>query len=170
VPETAVILLVEDSDDDVVLIRRAFEKAFIPTPIQVVHNGEAALMYLKGEGIFSNRAEYPLPNIVLLDLKLPGMDGFAVLSWIRKQPGVQTLPVIVLTTSNRISDVNRAYRLGANSFFVKEIDFDRSVEFAKTMGQYWLQMALNPQNFRPDHTPKEAEPPPSSKDDYWPWV
>jgi CheY-like chemotaxis protein len=162
VPETAVILLIEDSEDDVVLIRRAFDKALLRNPVQVVRDGEAALMYLRGEGKFRNRAEYPLPSIVLLDLKLPGMDGFEVLSWIRQQDGIRGLPVIVLTSSNRIPDVNRAYRLGANSFFVKEIDFNSSVDFAKVMGQYWLEKALHPETSRPDRTPRKTEPPATS--------
>jgi CheY-like chemotaxis protein len=116
------------------LIQLAFEKAFLRNPIEIVRDGEAALMYLSGEGKFRNRAEYPLPSLVLLDLKLPGMDGFEVVSWVRQQEGIRGLPIIVLTSSSRIADVNRAYHLGANSFIVKEIDFDSTVEFAKVMG------------------------------------
>ena len=164
VPETAVILLIEDNEDDLLLIRRAFEKALLRNPIQVVRDGEAALMYLKGEGKFRNRAEFPLPSIVLLDLKLPGMDGFEVLSWIRQQDGIRGLPVIVLTSSSRIPDVNRAYSLGANSFFVKEIDFNSSIRFAQIMRQYWLQAVLKAQTSRPERTTSKAEPPPPQDD------
>jgi len=123
VPETRPILLVEDREDDVFLVRRAFEKAYLLNPLQVVRNGEEAVAYLKGEGTYANRAGYPLPSLILLDLKLPGMDGFDVLRWIRQEPNFGSLPVIVLTSSEQIRDVNRAYQLGANSFLVKPTDF-----------------------------------------------
>ena len=121
VSDTSVILVVEDREDDILLIRRAFDRASVTNPIQVVRDGEEAIAYLIGEGQYANRDEYPLPVLVLLDLKLPRKDGFEVLSWIRSQPGIRSLPVVVLTSSNQIRDVNRAYQLGANSFFVKEI-------------------------------------------------
>ncbi len=123
-PETRPILLVEDREDDVFLVRRAFEKAYLLNPLQVVRNGEEAVAYLKGEGTYANRAGYPLPSLILLDLKLPGMDGFDVLRWIRREPNFGSLPVIVLTSSEQIRDVNRAYQLGANSFLVKPTDFE----------------------------------------------
>jgi CheY-like chemotaxis protein len=119
----AVILVVEDRDDDILLIRRAFEKARLSNPLHFVRDGEEAVIYLRGEGIYSSRAEHPLPDLILLDLKLPKMDGFELLKWIREQPGIRALPVVVLTSSDQIRDVNRAYQLGANSFFVKELDW-----------------------------------------------
>jgi len=149
VSETAVILIVEDQEDDVLLIRRAFGKARLNNPVQVVRNGEDAIAYLSGEGRFANRAEYPLPALVLLDLKLPGLDGFDVLAWIRKREGTRGMPVIVLTSSNRIPDVNRAYNLGANSFFIKDIDFQNSVALADLLHRYWLRVAALPDSSRP---------------------
>jgi CheY-like chemotaxis protein len=94
-PDQSVILLVEDLADDVLLIRRAFEKAKVINPIHVVPNGEEAISYLNGSGKYANRAEYPLPDLVLLDLKMPGIDGFEVLRWIRQQPGLSSLRVVV---------------------------------------------------------------------------
>src|SRR5947208_2771680 len=115
-PERQVILLVEDSEDDVLIIRKAFRSAGIPNPLHVVRDGEGAIAYLAGEGRFSVRDEYPLPALILLDLKLPGMDGFEILRWIRQSPGLSSLRVVVLTSSENIRDVNAAYALGANSF------------------------------------------------------
>ena len=147
--DTAVILIVEDREDDILLMRKAFEKASVSNPVQIVRDGEEAISYLLGEGKYANREEYPLPVIVLLDLKLPRKDGFEVLSWIRRQPGIHSLPVVVLTSSNEIRDVNRAYQLGANSFFVKEIDFQGTVDLSKLLQTYWLKKNRTPQTSRP---------------------
>jgi CheY-like chemotaxis protein len=152
--ETAVILLVEDQVDDILLMQRAFERAYLKNPVQVVRSGEEAMAYLYGTGKFSNRAEYPLPILVLLDLKLPCTDGYQVLSWIRQQNGIRGLPVVVLTSSSDRADVAKAYRLGANSYFVKEVDFNNSVEFARLLGRYWLVEARTPDAYRED--PKTA--------------
>jgi CheY-like chemotaxis protein len=149
-PDTAVILLVEDREDDILLITKAFQRAGLTNPIQVVRDGEEALAYLSGAGKYSNRAEYPLPILLLLDLKLPGMDGFEVLSWIRHEEGIRGLPVLVLTSSSQLRDVNRAYQLGANSFIVKEFDFQNTVEFAKLLRAYWLHTVSTPETSRPD--------------------
>ena len=147
--ETAVLLIVEDREDDIILMRKAFQKAGLTNPVQIVRDGEEAIAYLRGDGRYSNRAEYPLPALVLLDLKLPRMDGLEVLAWIRQQEGIRGLPVIVLTSSNRIQDVNRAYELGTNSFFVKELDFENTVEVSRLIQRYWLKTALRPESFRP---------------------
>src|SRR5579862_6240146 len=100
-------LLIEDNEDDVALIKRAFARNKIFNPLQVVKNGNEALLYLQGAGRYRNRDEFPLPKIILLDLKMPGVDGFEVLGWIRQQPELKTMRVIVLTSSNAIQDVNR---------------------------------------------------------------
>ena len=148
--DTAVILIVEDREDDVLLMRKSFEKAGLPNPIKIVRDGEEALAYLSGEGKYASRDEYPLPSLILLDLKLPGMDGFEVLTWIRKQQGIRGIPVVVLTSSTQLRDVNRAYELGANSFFVKEFDFQNSVDLTRLLERYWLQKALKPESSRPE--------------------
>jgi CheY-like chemotaxis protein len=143
--EQAVILLAEDREDDIILVKRAFEKGEIANPLFVVRDGEEAISYLSGIGKYGNRAEYPLPDLLLLDLKMPRVDGFEVLRWVRQQPGFSALRVVVLTSSDQIRDVNTAYRLGANSFMVKPTDFQNVVEMAKTLRSYWLQMSKAPE-------------------------
>ena len=118
--EQAVILVVDDRDDDLVIIRRAFEKARVINPIVTAQGGEEAIRYLNGEGEYANRKEFPLPSLVLLDLKMPKVDGFDVLEWIRSQPTLASLRVVVLTSSDDMKDVNRAYEMGANSFVTNQ--------------------------------------------------
>src|SRR6266850_3763637 len=110
-PDLTVILLVEDRQDDVFLIRTALEKGRVFNPIQAVQDGEEAIAYLMGEGKFANREEFPLPGLILLDLKMPRMDGFELLKWIRQQPPFKALRVVVLTSSEDIHDINRAYEM-----------------------------------------------------------
>jgi len=133
-------LLAEDREEDVVSIRHAFAKANFLNPLQVVTSGEEAIAYLRGEGKYADRDEYPLPSLLLLDLKMPRKDGFQVLEWIRQQPVLSALRVVVLTASDRISDVNRAYQLGASSFLVKPVDFPNFVEMTRALKGYWLWM------------------------------
>jgi CheY-like chemotaxis protein len=147
--DQSLFLLVEDEESDAVLIRRAFIKGNIINPLQVVTTGDQAIAYLQGEGAFANRAEYPLPDLVLLDLKLPGIDGFQVLRWIRQQPAFRALRVVVLTSSDRMQDVNLAYQLGANSFLVKPVDFERFVEISQALKGYWLWLSKAPELARP---------------------
>src|SRR5579862_6747885 len=154
--DQALFLLVEDAETDAILIRRAFIKGNIVNPLQLVTSGDQAIAYLKGEGTFANRAEYPLPELVLLDLKLPGIDGFQVLRWIRQQPELKALRVVVLTSSDRIQDVNLAYQLGANSFLVKPVDFERFVEISQPLKGYWLWLSRAPEVQRP--IPLHIEP------------
>jgi len=146
--DQAVILLAEDRDDDVLLVQRAFSKGDIHNPLFVVRDGEEAICYLSGIGKYGNRDEYPLPDLLLLDLKMPRVDGFEVLRWIRQQPGFSALRVVVLTAADQIRDVNSAYGLGANSFMVKPTDFQNVVEMAKTLRSYWLQMSKAPEIVR----------------------
>lgn len=151
-----IILVAEDRDDDVVLIRRAFELSRMPHALFFVENGEQAMLYLKGEGKYGNRAEYPLPDLLLLDLNMPRMDGFEVIEWVRKQPGLAALRILVLTSSSQMRDVNRAYLLGANSFLVKPHDFDNFVELSKTIQSFWLSASSAPDLFRERPTPRKA--------------
>ncbi len=132
------ILLVEDDPNDIVLIRMAFQRTFPGVPIKVATHGLEALEYLKGEGRYGDRKEYPLPNLVLLDIKMPLMDGFEVLLWMREQPGLKRLPVIVLSSSLHEGDAKRAYDSGANSFLIKPADFDRLVQTLQRLGDFWL--------------------------------
>jgi len=113
------ILLVDDSENDLILMRAAFKKAGCPILLQELRNGEEAINYLKGERQFCDRKQFPLPAVMLLDLNMPMQNGFDVLAWVRSQPGLKRLAVIILTSSIRSEDVERAFDLGANSFLVK---------------------------------------------------
>ena len=153
--EQALFLLVEDNPDHVVLLRRAFKKAKLMNPLYAITSGEEAIDYLMGKGKYANRAEFPLPSLVLLDLKMPGLDGFDVLQWIRSQPGISSLRVVVLSTSDEARDIDRAYKLGANSFLVKPNDFDRFVEISMALGGYWVWTDKAPDSTRSAWPPGE---------------
>jgi len=152
--DQALVLLVEDNEDDVALVRRAFDKGKVVNPLQVVRSGEEVLEYLVGTGRYSNRLEYPVPELILLDLKLPGIDGFQVLRWIRQQPGLKALRVVVLTSSTRITDATLAYQAGANSFLVKPVDFDEFVNITNAIQGYWLWTSKSPEVDRPEKSKK----------------
>jgi CheY-like chemotaxis protein len=140
----ATILHVEDDPNDVLLIERAFRKAAIGAQIQVVNDGEQAMQYLSGSSAFAQREKFPLPSLVLLDLKLPRKSGIEVLEWIRAQPGLRRIPVVMLTASRQPMDVNRAYDLGANAYLVKPVNFDALVELLKTTDKFWLRSNERP--------------------------
>jgi CheY-like chemotaxis protein len=139
------ILLVEDDPNDVLLIERAFRRANLANPLRVVGDGEAALAYLSGELPYTDRDRYPMPLMILLDLKLPRKSGLEVLAWLRQQPGLKRLPVVVLTSSREASDINRAYDLGANSYLVKPVDFDALLDMVKNLNLYWLLLNEKPE-------------------------
>ncbi len=141
----APFLVVEDNSDDVLLLRRAFRKAKVLNPIHTAASGEEAIAYLSGTAKYSNRVEFPLPSLVLLDIKMPRVGGLEVLRWIRTQPGLSSLRVIMLTSSDEIRDVNAAYQLGANSFLIKPVDFERFVEISQALTGYWLWMDKAPE-------------------------
>jgi CheY-like chemotaxis protein len=113
------ILLVEDEEHDVIFMQMALQSAKVRNPLAVAYDGHQALCYLEGQGEFANRRRHPLPRLVLLDLRLPRLPGLDVLKWIREQPHFRQLPVIVLSTSNQDSDIEQAYRFGANAYIVK---------------------------------------------------
>ena len=133
------ILLVDDSKDDLYLLRKAFLKAKFDTPLQEVHNGEEAIAYLKGEGPFEDREKYPIPVVMLLDLNMPMKDGFAVLAWVRAQPMLKRMSIVVLTASMRMEDVERAFDYGAHSFLVKPSNLDGMVNMLRCLRD-WVQM------------------------------
>jgi CheY-like chemotaxis protein len=139
------ILLADDSPDDIFLIRSAFKKGGFADPIYVVSDGEQVLRYLKGEGPYSDRKEYPVPHLLLLDLNMPRLNGFEVLSWIRGRQEWMCLPVIVLTTSFYGPEIKRAYDLGANSFITKPPEFAHLVASLKEVGEHWLRRAILPE-------------------------
>jgi CheY-like chemotaxis protein len=122
------ILLVDDNEDDVFIMRTVFRKVGISNPVQVLANGEEAIQYLSGEGEYANRERFPIPGVILLDLNMPRVNGFEVLSWIRQQPGLKRIIVEVLTASSRPGDVERAFDAGANSYFVKPSRMEELIE------------------------------------------
>lgn len=133
------LLLVEDNEDDVFIMKRALKGARVANPLFVVEDGQQALDYLSGAGKFADREQYPLPAVVFLDLKLPLLSGHDVLAWIRRQRELESLVVIVLTSSNEPSDLNRCYALGANSYVVKPPTPEQLEELAKAFKWYWLE-------------------------------
>ena len=143
-PNKHVILLVEDNPDDEVLTLRALCKNNISNEVVVARDGQEALDYLSGEGLFSGRDVGDLPQVVLLDLKLPKIDGLEVLRRIRGDTRTELLPVVILTSSKEDQDVINGYRLGANSYVRKPVSFDEFLEAARTLGLYWLLINETP--------------------------
>lgn len=144
-PRSFPILLVEDSPDDALLIQRAFRKANLANPVQLVRDGEEAVAYLKGIPPFDDRSRFPLPVFMLLDLKLPRRSGLEVLAWVRQESPVKRLPVVVLTSSRESVDVNRAYDLGVNSYLTKPVGFEALLEMVKNVNLYWLVLNEHPE-------------------------
>ncbi len=133
------ILLVDDDLDYAPLMRIAFEQAGINNPVQVVSDGQAALDYLKGAGRYADRSVYPLPVLVVLDLRLPRLHGFDVLRWIREQTEFRTLPVIVLTGTEIMSEARLASELGATAYMVKPFEFKELVRVIEQVRGFGLQ-------------------------------
>jgi CheY-like chemotaxis protein len=154
----APILLVEDDPNDVLLIQRAFQKAGVDTPLRSARDGGEALAYLMGEGRYQDRGEHPFPVMVLLDLKMPGGTGFEVISAIRAQPELRRLPVVVLTSSRRIEDVNQAYDAGASSYLVKPVAFEALHKMLTTFGHYWLNFNTPPTFGSSNREPRSGLP------------
>ena len=140
------VLLVEDDPADVRLIQRAFKKLPTTVPMTRLTNGDDAVAYLSGNAPYENRGAYPVPAVLLLDIKLPRRSGFEVLEWLRKQPsGLRRLPVIMLTSSRHSADVNRAYDLGANSYLAKPETTSELDRLANEFQAYWLFLNQAPE-------------------------
>jgi len=139
------ILQVEDDPNDVFFLQHAMKKAGVMNPIQVAIDGQQAIDYFKGLGKFANRGTFPLPCLVLLDLKLPYVMGLDVLKWIRQQPFLVGTIVILLTASGEDVDIATAYRLGANAFLTKPSEANKLVEMAKAIQDFWLTQNTLPQ-------------------------
>jgi CheY-like chemotaxis protein len=127
------ILHVEDDPNDTLLFQHACRKAGMVFALQAVSDGDQAIAYLRGIHDFSDRIKYPLPDLILLDLKMPRVSGFDVLAWLRTSGLLKGVPVVVLTSSNHEADVKRAYDLGARSYLVKPVGFEALVELVKTL-------------------------------------
>jgi two-component system, response regulator len=135
-----IILLMEDNANDVKLTMYAFEKSNIPSEIVVVGDGEEAIDYLFGTGRHASRDPKVMPEVVLLDMKLPKIDGLGVLRRLRADERTRRLPVVILTSSKEEKDINSSYNFGANSFVRKPVDFDQFIDAARHLGLYWLVM------------------------------
>jgi CheY-like chemotaxis protein len=140
----AQILLVEDNRMDVELTLDAFREARLLNPIHVSPTGEDALDYLFGRGKYTNRNTYPLPNLVLLDLKLPGISGFDVLRQVKAAPLLKRLPVVILTSSKEEGDRALSYDIGANSYLVKPVSFEGFLSVVRQIEGYWLSLNVAP--------------------------
>ena len=137
--EKQTILLVDDSEIDLMLLRAAFELAGCDFLLQEAHNGEEAIAYLKGEAPYSDRDKFPLPIVMLLDLNMPKVNGFEVLAWVRAQPGLKRLAIIILSASMRNEDVESAFDLGATSYLVKPSNLQTLAAMMRCLCE-WVQI------------------------------
>ena len=142
------LLLVEDDSNDVLLMKRAFEKAKIASALRIVRNGEEAINYLEGKGDHSDRSRSPLPSLILLDLNLPLKSGHEVLDWVKRHPRLRSIPVIVLTSSKQNDDMQRAYQSGANSYIIKPVGLANLAEMVQTLRAFWMKVNQGPGDLR----------------------
>lgn len=142
--ENNVILLVEDNEDDIELTVRALKKNNVVNEIITVRDGEEALDYLFARGPYNERPKEKMPNLILLDLKMPKVGGIEVLKVIRTTEALKHIPVVVLTTSDEERDIIESYRLGANSYIRKPVDFVQFTEAIRQLGLYWLVLNVLP--------------------------
>jgi CheY-like chemotaxis protein len=138
------ILLVEDESSDAELLIRAFKKAGVQNPIRHLDNGDAALFYLQGIDTYVDRDKNPLPALILLDLKLPGMSGLELLRWLRQQKNLRRIPVLVLTSENDARLMDAAYDAGANSYLLKSVSPDEIERVVNLITNYWLNLNESP--------------------------
>lgn len=134
------VLVVEDSEDDLFLMRMACKRTGIPHALTFVTDGDAAIQYFSGVGPYSDRVANPLPDLLFLDIKLPKRDGHQVLAWIREQPAFKNLPVVMLTASARNTDVSRAYELGVTSYLRKNANQAEFGQAVRIILKYWLEL------------------------------
>jgi len=141
------ILVAEDDKTDALFLERAFVKVGVPTTLQFVRDGQEVIDYLLGKAQFADRLVHPGPDLLLLDLKMPRVDGFQVLDWIRQQPRLKRLPVIVFSSSGQDKDINRAYDLGANSYLVKPHATEDLLVLVEKLKDYWVNASQKPNAF-----------------------
>jgi CheY-like chemotaxis protein len=132
------ILLVEDNSDDVMLVHAALKRVKMDHTLMIVADGQQAMAYLQGDGLYADRGKFPFPSLMLLDLLLPKIDGFQVLQWIRAHPQLRRLPVTVFTGSQHPGHLARAYEMGANSFVLKPFSFADFCETVNHIADFWL--------------------------------
>jgi CheY-like chemotaxis protein len=132
------VLVADDDPNDVFFLRRAFQKAGVSCPIVDVPDGEKAISYLTGAEAYGDRARYPMPSLLFLDLKMPKISGFEVLEWLQKHDGLHNMKIIVLSSSNLPSDMQKARSLGAHDYRVKPADIDDMINMVKDIASQWL--------------------------------
>ena len=138
------ILVAEDDSADAFFLKRAFSKVGVRTALHFVRDGQEVLDYLLGEGQFADRHAHPRPDLLLLDLKMPRMDGFQVLDVVRQRPGIKRLPVVIFSSSAQEQDINRAYDLGANSYLVKPHAMEDLAKIVERLEKYWFEVNRHP--------------------------
>ena len=138
------VLLVEDNHDDVFFMQEASKAADVPHSLTIVNDGQTAVDYLAGENGYHDRERHPLPDLIVLDLNLPRRTGHEVLEWLRAQPALRTVPVVMLTTSTDKSDIERAYQLGVSSYLVKNFSYAQFREVVRIIFTYWLHLNVRP--------------------------
>lgn len=131
------ILLAEDSHDEVLLLKLALRRAEVFHPVQVAEDGQDVIDYLTAAGKYSNRVEFPFPEIILLDIKMPRLNGLEVLRWIKANPAAAVIPTIIFSSSQAERDVSEAYRLGANAYLVKPSSMDELIRRLKLLFEFW---------------------------------
>jgi CheY-like chemotaxis protein len=131
------VLLVEDDLNDIFLVKRAFKLANLANPLQVVTDGVEAVQYLIGEGRYTDRQAHPMPDLIIMDMKMPRKTGLEVLEWIKKDNHLRRIPVVIVSSSELASDINRAYELGANAYMVKPVDFQSVEHLFQSIIHYW---------------------------------
>jgi len=137
------MLIAEDLESEVILLKVAFAKAAVRVPLNFVNDGQEAVEYLEGSGDYADRLAHPFPKILLLDLKMPRLNGFEVLKWVRTRPRLKRLAIVIFSTSAQESDVNRAYDLGVNSYVVKPLSLTQLGELGKVLEEYWYGLNVS---------------------------
>jgi CheY-like chemotaxis protein len=143
-----IILVAEDSEDDIFLLERAFKKVGIGMPVHICRDGAEAMAYLKGEREFADRVRYPFPRVLITDLKMPKCSGFELLGWLHDHPECNLIPKIVLSSSAQPEDVTLAYQLGANAYFCKPGSSEKLISIVEISQKFWTEAVLPqlPQN------------------------
>jgi len=132
------VLLVEDDLNDIFIVKRAFKMADIPTPLQVVTDGQEAIAYLRGDGKYAERDAFPLPKLMVMDIRMPRRNGFEVLEWVKQgERLLRRIPIVIVSSSDNPGDINRAYELGANAYMVKPMNFRAVEHLFETITHYW---------------------------------
>lgn len=136
------VLAAEDDEGDATLLRLAFKRLKVSSPLVIVHDGQEAIDYLNGEGIYADRSKHPLPSVLLVDLKMPRLSGFDVLAWCGARPELRALPIVVMSSSSHETDMSKALRLGARDYVVKPHGFSQLTRLVQALGQRWFSEVL----------------------------